>query len=137
MTRISVLPVATNIYIFSFWNSSTVKSDLFTLSDLYMERIGLKHYIWSDTTKEGSVFRNLTRRATFLVAETEWELQVIKTISCNKSKMLPNFLQKNYTYRLYWCYGNQQQYGIYLNWSKVENFLFQICFILNWGVKTS
>ena len=110
MTRISVLPVATNIYIFPFWNSSRVKSDLFTLSDLHMERIGLKHYIWSDTTKEGSVFRNLTWRATFLVAGAEWEFQVIKTISCNKSKMLPNFLQKNYTYRLYWCYGNQQQY---------------------------
>ena len=94
MTKIPVLPVATNIYIFSFWNSSRVKSDLFTLSDLYMERIGLKHYIWSDTAKEGSVFKNLTRGATFLVAGAEWELQVIKTISCNESKMLSKFLQK-------------------------------------------
>ena len=61
-----------------------------------MERDCLKHYIWSDTAKEGSVFKNLTRGATFLVAGAEWELQMIKTISCNESKMLSKFLQKNY-----------------------------------------
>ena len=73
-------------------------NDLFTWNYLYIEKGGLKYWIWSKITKAGLVLENQAQKKNTYLTNSSRELKVTKTIVCNKcNNILSKFLRKKPT----------------------------------------